>query len=61
MTDEPNTEPAGAGLSDDEFASQVAGQTSSDRKAEDVFRREADGASTDGEIADADGDELDES
>ena len=44
MADETNTRPAGEGLSDEEFAAQVAGQTSSDLQAEDVFAREADGA-----------------
>lgn len=54
----PDTTPAGAGLSDEEMAEQVAGQTSSDLKAEDVFAREKDGTATDTEAAKADADEL---
>jgi hypothetical protein len=41
------TRPAGEGLSDEEAAAEVADQTSSDLKAEEVFKREADGTSTD--------------
>jgi hypothetical protein len=55
---EETTHPAGEGVSDDEFAAQVAGQTSSDLKAEDLFAREHDGASTHGEVADVDADDL---
>jgi deglycase len=50
--------PAGEGLSDDEMARQVAEQTSSDRKAQDVFERESAGAASDTEAAKADPDEL---
>jgi hypothetical protein len=52
------TRPAGEGVSDEEMAAQVADQTSSDLKADDVFEREADGASTDTEVAKADPDDL---
>jgi hypothetical protein len=52
------TEAAGHGLSDEQFAQRVAGQTSSDLEAEDVFAREADGATTEREVATADGDDL---
>ncbi|MCM3921362.1 hypothetical protein ND748_06710 [Frankia sp. AiPs1] len=45
------TRPAGAGTSNDEMAKQVASQTSSDRMAEEIFRREKDGALTDTEAA----------
>ncbi|CAO5191502.1 hypothetical protein FAIPA1_70214 [Frankia sp. AiPs1] len=45
------TRPAGAETSNDEMARQVASQTSSDRKAEEVFRRERHGALTDEEAA----------
>ncbi|CAJ65059.1 hypothetical protein FRAAL6436 [Frankia alni ACN14a] len=45
------TRPAGEGTSNDEMARQVASQTSSDRMAEAVFRREKDGALTDTEAA----------
>jgi hypothetical protein len=38
MSDEPNTQPAGEELSDEEFAAQDAGQTASDLQAEDVLR-----------------------
>jgi hypothetical protein len=52
------TKPAGEGLSDEEMASQVADQTSSDLKVDDVFEREADGTTTDTEAAKAGPDEL---
>lgn len=52
------TEAAGAGLSDEQFAERVAGQTSNDLRAEDVFEREADAASTDEPVAEVSGDEL---
>lgn len=58
MSGPGETAPAGEGLSDDEMAKQVADQTSNDLKADDVFRREADGAATDTEAAKADPDEL---
>ncbi|WP_261567367.1 type 1 glutamine amidotransferase domain-containing protein [Frankia gtarii] len=50
--------PAGAGLSDAEAARQVAGQTSADRRAADVFARESGGAATDTEAARTTADEL---
>ena len=53
-----DTEAAGAGLSDEQFAERVAGQTSSDLQAEDVFEREADSASTDEPITEVTGDDL---
>ena len=53
------TKPAGEGVSDDEMVREVAGQTSSDLAAEDVFEREADGASSDQEIAKEGADQLD--
>ena len=40
------------------MAREVADQTSSDLKADDVFEREADGAAGDTEAAKADADEL---
>jgi hypothetical protein len=49
---------AGEGVSDEEMVREVAEQTSSDLKAEDVFEREADGTTTDTEAAKADADEL---
>ncbi|MCW2527741.1 MAG: hypothetical protein JWM76_2601 [Pseudonocardiales bacterium] len=58
MSDDSNTHPAGEGLSDEEFVEQVGGQTASDLKAEDVFERESDAASTDGPINEADADDL---
>jgi hypothetical protein len=57
-TDAGTTEPAGAGVSDDQLAEQVGDQTSSDLQVEDVFERESDGAATDTEAAKADGSEL---
>jgi hypothetical protein len=52
------TRPAGEGVSDDEMSKQVADQTSSDLKADDVFEREADGAASDVEAAKADPEDL---
>jgi hypothetical protein len=49
---------AGEGLSDTEMAEQVADQTPSEERYEDVFKREADGTATDTEAAKATGDEL---
>jgi protease I len=56
--DKGRTRPAGEDLSDEEMARQVADQTSSDLKAEDVFRREAGGAGGETEAAKADPREL---
>jgi hypothetical protein len=58
LTEEKHVEPAGEGVSDEEFADQVAQQTSSDLKHADVFEREAQGATTDTEAAKATADEL---
>ncbi|MDP9116751.1 MAG: hypothetical protein M3O28_05735 [Actinomycetota bacterium] len=58
MSESTTSRPAGEGLSDDEMAEQVAGQTSSDLKHADVFEREADGTTTDTEAAKATADEL---
>jgi hypothetical protein len=55
---EDHTVEAGAGLSDEEMAKQVAAQTSSDLKEADVFKREAGGTTTDTEAAKASADEL---
>jgi hypothetical protein len=52
------TKPAGEGLSDEEAVAEVADQTSPDQKAEDVFEREADGASTDQPIEEATADDV---
>ena len=49
---------AGDGVSDQEMADQVASQTSSDLKAEDVFEREQDGATSDTEAAKETADEA---
>lgn len=53
-----STEPAGTGLSDDQFAERVAEQTSSDLKARDLFEREASGTSTDRPAADVTADDI---
>ncbi len=63
MTEQDGSEqgtvrPAGEGLTDEQMAEQVAGQTASDLKNADVFEREADGATTDTEAAKASADEL---
>lgn len=52
------TRPAGEGVDDQEFSSEVGDQTSSDLKTEQVFENEQDGAATDTEVAKADADEL---
>jgi hypothetical protein len=49
---------AGAGVSDKEMADEVAEQTDSNLKAEDVFEREADGTTSDTEAAKADADDV---
>jgi hypothetical protein len=49
---------AGEGLSDQEMAEQVAEQTPSEERYADVFKREADGATTETEAAKASGEEL---
>jgi large subunit ribosomal protein L4 len=59
-TDAGTTKPAGEGVSDEDAAKEVAEQTSSDLKAEDVFERESGGASTDTEVADAKADEVEQ-
>jgi large subunit ribosomal protein L4 len=56
--DAGTTKPAGEGLSDEQAAAEVAEQTSSDLKAEDVFERESEGASTDAPAAEASADEV---
>lgn len=53
-----DTKPAGEGISDEEMVREVAGQTSSDLKAEDVFERETDGAAGDTEAAKAGPEDL---
>lgn len=58
MSENGDVKPAGEGVSDDEMARQVAEQTSSDMKESDVFKREADGTTTDTEAAKASADEL---
>lgn len=58
MSNDKHVEPAGKGVSDEEFADQVADQTSSDLKHADVFERESEGAVTDTEAAKASADEL---
>jgi hypothetical protein len=59
MSEQPGTtRPAGEGIGDDELASQVAEQTSSDLEVEEAFERESDGTATDTEAAKADGSEL---
>ena len=52
------TRPAGEGVDDQEFSSEVGDQTSSDLRTEQVFENEKDGTYTDTEVAKADADEL---
>jgi hypothetical protein len=56
--DEDRTKQAGDGVSDQEMVEQVSQQTDSQHHQADVFKREADGATTDTEAAKASGDEL---
>ncbi|HVD28062.1 MAG TPA: hypothetical protein VNC79_06125 [Mycobacteriales bacterium] len=58
MSGPGETRPAGEGVSDEEMTREVADQTSSDLRADDIFEREADGAASDVEAAKADPDEL---
>ena len=58
MSGPGQSRPAGEGVSDEEMVREVAGQTSSDLKADDVFEREADGAAGDTEAAKANPEEL---
>lgn len=60
MSENGDVQPAGAGISDEEMVEQVAGQTSSDIRESDVFKREGDGATSETEAAKASGDELSE-
>lgn len=52
------TKPAGEGVDDAEFASEIGEQTSSDLKVEGAFERESGGASSDVEAAKEDADDL---
>ncbi len=58
MPNDGNVHAAGEDLSDDELAQQVADQTPSEERHADVFKREADGATTETEAAKASADEL---
>jgi hypothetical protein len=58
MGEQGEIKAAGEGLTDEEMVDQVSEQTSSDLAEADVFKREADGATTDTEAAKASGDEL---
>jgi large subunit ribosomal protein L4 len=60
VPDAGTTKPAGDGVSDTAAAKEVAEQTSSDLKAEDVFEREADSAATDTAAAEATADEVED-
>lgn len=53
-----STRPAGEGVSDEEAVAEVSEQTSSDLKAEDIFKREADGATTDRPAEELSADDL---
>lgn len=54
----PDQNAAGAGLSDEEMARQVARQTDSELDQKDYFEREKDGAVSDTEAAKADADDA---
>ena len=58
MAEHGETQAAGEGMTDEEMVDQVAEQTASEERHADVFKREADGATTDTEAARASGDEL---
>jgi protease I len=57
-TDLGSTKAAGEGLSDADAVTEVANQTSSDLKAEDLFERESGGAMTDKPAAETTADDL---
>jgi large subunit ribosomal protein L4 len=57
-TEAGDTKPAGAGVTDDEATAEVAEQTSSDLKAEDVFERDAEGGASDTPASEAEADEV---
>ena len=57
-TDTGTTTQAGEGVDDQEFAAEVAEQTSSDLKVEDALDREADGATSEVEAAKQDADDA---
>ncbi len=56
--DTSSTQPAGEGVTDEQMVQQVADQTSSDLKAEDVFERENDGTDTDEPATEVTADDL---
>ena len=58
MAKDGDVQRAGEGLSDQEMVDQVADQTPSEERYADVFKREADGTTTDTEAAKASADEL---
>lgn len=58
MSETGSTQPAGEGVSDEQLVEQVAGQTSSDLKAEDVFERDSDGVDHPTEAAKESADEV---
>lgn len=58
MDNDEKTTTAGAGLTDEEMVEQVADQSPAEERYADVFKREADGTTTDTEAAKADADEL---
>lgn len=57
-TDAGTTAPAGEGVQDKEFATEVSEQTPSDLKVEDAFQREASGPTSDVEAAKQDADDA---
>lgn len=52
------TQPAGEGVDDDELATKVAGETSPDLEAKDVFERESGGTDTDKPAAEETADDI---
>ncbi|MGH3745097.1 MAG: hypothetical protein ACRDTP_09585 [Mycobacteriales bacterium] len=52
------TQPAGKDLDDDELAQKVAGETSPDLEAQDVFERESGGTDTDKAAAEESADDV---
>ncbi len=56
--EQENVRPAGEGLSDEQMVREVASQTDSDLKWQDVFARDEDGTTTETEAAKADADEV---
>jgi hypothetical protein len=57
-TNKGTTTQAGDGVSDEQFAEEVSSETDPNLDAEDVFKRESEGASTDAPVASESADDV---